>query len=104
MYIAEYCDKSPVLRRIANVSGVTAFSEQHSALPDWKMHTKASLRGELERYLRDACWHQALAESEGMKRFLEKDQANMQSSGSKGFREHGQGDAGCLGKCTQRRC
>jgi hypothetical protein len=76
---------SPVLRRLATISGVTAFTEQHSSLPDWKMHTKASLRGELERYLRDACWHQRLAESEGMKRFLEKDQANTQSSGNKGI-------------------
>jgi hypothetical protein len=74
-----------VLRRIAHVSGVKAFAEQHSSLPDWKMHTKSSLRGELERYLRDACWHQLLAESEGMKRFLEKDQANTQSSGNKGI-------------------
>ncbi len=74
-----------VLRRIANVSGVAAFTEQHSALPDWRTHTKASLRGELERYLRDACWHQLLAESEGMKRFLEKDQGNTQSSGIKGI-------------------
>jgi len=62
-----------VLRRIAQVSGVIAFAEQHQALPSWKDHTKASLRGELERYLRDACWYQPLAESEGMKRFLEKD-------------------------------
>ncbi|KAI9736813.1 MAG: hypothetical protein M1818_005864 [Claussenomyces sp. TS43310] len=73
-----------VLRRIAAVSGVTAFIEQHNALPSWKTHTKASLRGELERYLRDACWHQQLAESEGMKRFLEKDQAQS-SSGNKNF-------------------
>ena len=68
-----------------HVSGVKAFAEQHSSLPDWKMHTESSLRGELERYLRDACWHQLLAESEGMKRFLEKDQANTQSSGNKGI-------------------
>jgi hypothetical protein len=66
-----------VLRRIAQVSGVTAFAEQHRSLPSWKDHTKASLRGELERYLRDACWYQPLAESEGMKRFLEKDQGQM---------------------------
>ncbi|KAG9244433.1 putative meiotically up-regulated gene protein [Calycina marina] len=63
-----------VLRRIAQISGVTAFTEQHHFLPKWKEHTKASLRGELERYLKDACWYQPLAESEGMKRFLEKDQ------------------------------
>lgn len=71
-----------VLRRIAQISGVTAFTEQHNNLPAWKEHTKASLRGELERYLRDACWFQPLAESEGMKRFLEKDQGQLMS-GSK---------------------
>ncbi|KAF4636989.1 hypothetical protein G7Y89_g1086 [Cudoniella acicularis] len=73
-----------VLRRIAQISGVAAFTEQHNALPNWKEHTKSSLRGELERYLREACWHQSLAESEGMKRFLEKDQGqSMSGSGIK---------------------
>ena len=72
------------LRRIAQVSGVTAFTEQHSNLPNWKGHTKLSLRGELERYLRDACWFQPLAECAGMKRFLEKDQGqSMSISGPK---------------------
>jgi hypothetical protein len=71
-----------VLRRIAQVSGVTAFTEQHQTLPNWKEHTKASLRGELERYLRDACWYRELAESEGMKRFLEKDQGQSISGSS----------------------
>lgn len=73
-----------VLRRIATISGVNAFLETHRELPDWKAHTKPSLRGELERYIRDACWYQPLAESEGMKRFLEKDHAQASSSG-KGF-------------------
>lgn len=72
-----------VLRRIAQISGVKAFAEQHHTLPNWKEHTKASLRGELERYLRDACWYQHLAESEGMKRFLEKDQTQGGISGQK---------------------
>jgi len=71
-----------VLRRIAQISGVTAFTEQHKELPNWKEHTKPSLRGELERYLRDACWYQPLAESEGMKRFLEKDQGQSMSGSS----------------------
>ena len=66
-----------ILRRIATISGSTAFTEQHSVLPPWKVHNKASLRGELERYIRDACWFQPLAESEGMKRFLEKDPGNL---------------------------
>jgi hypothetical protein len=74
-----------VLRRIAQVSGVTAFTEQHQVLPIWKEHTKASLRGELERYLRDACWYKELAESEGMKRFLEKDQEQFMAGSKNGF-------------------
>ncbi|KAI5462448.1 PXA domain-containing protein [Mariannaea sp. PMI_226] len=65
-----------ILRRIATVSGATAFTELHKDLPNWKVHTRESLRGELERYLRDACWYMSLAESEGMKRFLEKSQGH----------------------------
>ncbi|KAF4125755.1 Sorting nexin C terminal [Geosmithia morbida] len=65
-----------ILRRIAAVSSATAFTELHKELPAWKVHTRESLRGELERYLRDACWYLALAESEGLKRFLEKSQGH----------------------------
>ncbi|KAH6899910.1 PXA domain-containing protein [Thelonectria olida] len=65
-----------ILRRIATISGATAFTELHKDLPNWKVHTRESLRGELERYLRDACWYKSLAESEGMKRFLEKSQGH----------------------------
>ncbi|OAA42058.1 PX domain-containing protein [Metarhizium rileyi] len=69
-----------ILRRIATISGATAFTELHKELPGWKMHTRESLRGELERYLRDGCWYQSLAESEGMKRFLEKSQGHTHGS------------------------
>ncbi|KAJ4311618.1 hypothetical protein N0V94_007846, partial [Neodidymelliopsis sp. IMI 364377] len=62
-----------VVRRIAAITGTTGFVEAHSELPTWKGHTKASLRGELERYLNDAVKFKPLAESEGMKRFLEKE-------------------------------
>lgn len=74
-----------ILRRIANISGATAFTEVHKDLPDWKLHTRGSLRGELERYLRDACWYQSLAESEGMKRFLEKSKGHTHSESKSGF-------------------
>lgn len=73
-----------ILRRIANISGATAFTELHKVLPGWRIHTRESLRGELERYLRDACWYQSLAESEGMKRFLEKSQGHTHGN-SKSF-------------------
>ncbi|KAH7326099.1 PXA domain-containing protein [Stachybotrys elegans] len=73
-----------ILKRIATISGATAFTELHKDLPNWRMHTRESLRGELERYVRDACWYQSLAESEGMKRFLEKSQGHTHSN-SKSF-------------------
>ena len=63
-----------VLRRISVISGVALFAERHQTLPAWKGKTKTALRSELEHYLRDALSFQRLAESEGMKRFLEKDQ------------------------------
>lgn len=69
-----------VLRRISVVSGVTAFAQKHQTVPSWKGKTKAAFRSELEHYLRDALSFQRLAESEGMKRFLEKDQGLGRSS------------------------
>lgn len=74
-----------VLRRIATISGITAFTEQHKELPHYKVHTRESLRGELERYVRDACWYKPLAKSEGMKRFLDKDQGHTRTESKSGF-------------------
>lgn len=75
-----------VLKRLSVITGVD-FNDTHAELPKWKAHTKASLRSELEHYLTDAVRYQPLAESEGMKRFLEKDQGLQKSpSGAvKGF-------------------
>ena len=63
-----------VLRRISKISGVAAFSQKHENVPTWKSKTKEVFRTDLEEYLKDALSYQRLAESEGMKRFLEKDQ------------------------------
>ena len=63
-----------VLRRISKISGVPAFSQKHENVPTWKGKTKTVFRTNLEEYIRDALSYQRLAESEGMKRFLEKDQ------------------------------
>ncbi|KAI1402078.1 PXA domain-containing protein [Hypoxylon fuscum] len=62
------------LRRIATVSGSTAFMEAFAIFPSWKVHTRSSLRGEIERYIRTACSERPLAESEAFKRFLDKGQ------------------------------
>ena len=69
-----------VLRRISVISGVAAFAERHPTVPAWKNKTKTGLRSELESYLLSALSFQRLAESEGMKRFLEKDQGIGRSS------------------------
>lgn len=69
-----------VLRRISVVSGVAEFAERHAAIPTWKNRTKAALRKDLENYLRVALSFNRLAESEAMKRFLEKDQGLGRSS------------------------
>ncbi|KAK2762777.1 hypothetical protein FQN54_000951 [Arachnomyces sp. PD_36] len=74
-----------VLRRISVVSGVPEFTEQHSSLPSWKGQTKSAHRQSLEQYLQSALKFERLAESEGMKRFLEKSQSPISQSGKSGF-------------------
>ena len=71
---ADFENLHEVLRRISVVSGVPQFAQKHGVLPTWKNQTKALMRKNLELYLRDALSFSRLAESEGMKRFLEKDQ------------------------------
>lgn len=67
-----------VLRRLAPITG-TNFADKHPNLPPWKGQIKTNLRGDLEQYLGDALKHQPLADSEGMKRFLDKDQSHLES-------------------------
>ncbi|KAL9595250.1 MAG: hypothetical protein Q9219_006554 [cf. Caloplaca sp. 3 TL-2023] len=69
-----------VLRRISVISGAPEFADKHAAVPGWKNRSKEVVRVDLERYLRDALSFNRLAESEGMKRFLEKDQGLGSSS------------------------
>jgi hypothetical protein len=88
MIVRKYTDFETlheVLRRISVITG-TRFTDSHSNLPSWKNNTKHALRSDLERYLNDAVRLQPLAESEGMKRFLDKDGgASRSPGGSKGF-------------------
>ncbi|KAI1928168.1 hypothetical protein LOZ65_002136 [Ophidiomyces ophidiicola] len=60
------------LRRISVISGTTEFSASYADLPGWRNRRPQELCTHLERYLQDALHHKYLAESEGMKRFLEK--------------------------------
>jgi hypothetical protein len=72
-----------VLRRISVITGAK-FTDTYSELPKWRGNTKPVLREQLERYLQTAMKFQSLSESEGMKRFLEKEQALSKSPGERG--------------------
>jgi hypothetical protein len=72
-----------VLRRISVITGAK-FTDTYSELPKWRSNTKPVLREQLERYLQTAMKFQSLSESEGMKRFLEKEQALSKSPGERG--------------------
>ncbi|KAL1998435.1 hypothetical protein VTN02DRAFT_6190 [Thermoascus thermophilus] len=58
---------------ISRLHHIHSFGDKHPTLPMWKGQTKQVLRQNLEQYLRDALQHEQLAESERMRRFLEKD-------------------------------
>lgn len=61
------------LRRIANISGVPEFNIEWPELPSWRGKSRERLITNLEQYLRSALKSERLAESEAMKRFLEKE-------------------------------
>lgn len=61
------------LETISRLNRIRSFTEAYPVLPQWKGHTKQELVRNLERYLQDALQHEPLADSEKMRRFLEKD-------------------------------
>ncbi|KAK5096067.1 hypothetical protein LTR70_001477 [Exophiala xenobiotica] len=61
------------VRRIAHISGVAEFNLQYQELPSWKGRRRTAVIADLERYLKAALKSDRLAESEAMKRFLEKE-------------------------------
>jgi Sorting nexin C terminal/PX domain len=61
------------IRRIAIVSGVPKFAQKYATLPGWKGLSRMRLRQDLEQYLQNAVRYEPLAESEAMKKFLEKE-------------------------------
>ena len=58
---------------IARISGYPEFNLAYPVVPTWKGLTRPALKSSLEVYLRDALKHERLAESESMKKFLEKE-------------------------------
>ena len=90
------------LEAISRLHKTREFTEKHETVPMWKGQTKSGLAKDLERYLQDALCHESLAESERMKRFLEKDE-HLGSESTKplsktGFSFPSQGALGNVGK------
>ena len=70
---AEFDALHESLRRIAIISGVPEFAQKYTMLPGWKSQSRMNLRQDLEQYLQLAVRYEPLAESEAMKKFLEKE-------------------------------
>lgn len=70
---ADFESLHDTLEAISRLNKLWSFTEMYPALPTWKGHTRQALAQDLARYLKDALQHESLAESEKMKRFLDKD-------------------------------
>lgn len=76
MVTRKYTDFEPLqqtLTTIARISGVPEFGQKYPNLPTWRGQTSATLTQNLEAYLRYIIKYEPLAETEAMKKFLDKE-------------------------------
>ncbi|KAK4942912.1 hypothetical protein LTR10_017488 [Elasticomyces elasticus] len=76
MVTRRYADFEPLhqtLTTIARITGVPEFGQLYPALPTWKGQTSVSLLQSLEKFLRFCVKYESLAETEVMKKFLDKE-------------------------------
>jgi hypothetical protein len=76
MVSRKYADFEPLqttLATVARLSGVPEFAQKYPALPSWKGQTGPALSQNLEAYLRYVVKYEVLAETEAMKKFLDKE-------------------------------
>ena len=72
----KYADFEPLhmtLTTIARISGVPEFGQKYPNLPTWRGQTSSALTQSLETYLRFVIKYEPLAETEAMKKFLDKE-------------------------------
>lgn len=72
-----------MLETVSRLNRIHAFSEQFPTLPPWKGKTRQTLARDLERYLQQAMKHESLADTERMRRFLEKEGGPREASPAK---------------------
>ena len=76
MVSRRYPDFEPLhqtLITIARLSGVPEFGQKYAILPPWRGQTSSALSQSLEAYLRFIVKYEPLAETEAMKKFLDKE-------------------------------
>lgn len=72
-----------MLETVSRLNRIHTFSEQFPTLPPWKGKSRQILAGELERYLQQALKHESLADTDRMRRFLEKEGGPREASPAK---------------------
>ena len=70
---ADFQSLHEMLSTVSRLNRIQSFSEQFPTLPPWKGRTRQALAQDLERYLQEAMKHESLAETERMRRFVEKE-------------------------------
>jgi hypothetical protein len=70
---ADFQSLHEMLSTVSRLNQIRSFSDQFPTLPAWKGKTRQALAQDLERYLREAMKHESLAETERMRRFVEKE-------------------------------
>ncbi|KAJ5621192.1 hypothetical protein N7528_005975 [Penicillium herquei] len=83
MVFRKYADFQSVhemMETVARLNQIQSFSDKFPKLPAWKGKTRQDLARELERYLQEAMKHEALVETERMRRFLEKEGGHSEPS------------------------
>lgn len=82
MVFRKYADFQTIhemLETVARLNRIQSFSEHFPTLPSWKGKTRYDLARELERYLQEAMKHESLANTDRMRRFLEKEGGSNES-------------------------
>lgn len=71
------------LEAVSRLNRIHAFSEQYPTLPPWKGKTRQALVRDLEQYMQQIMRHEPLANTDRMRRFLEKEGGPNEANPSK---------------------
>lgn len=80
---ADFQSLHEMLETVSRLNRIQSFSDRYPVLPSWKGKTRQTLARDLEAYLQDAMRHEALADTDRMRRFLEKDAGSGEADSKK---------------------